>query len=57
VTELTVYRKVPTDRKFIEAIKPKSSIALIQNCFLPVATSLGFRNEAKGDGRSPSLYN
>jgi hypothetical protein len=31
-----------------EANKPKSSSALIQNCFLPVATSLGFRNEAKG---------
>lgn len=32
----------------VDANKPKASSALIQNCFLPVATSLGFKNEAKG---------
>lgn len=32
----------------LEANKPKASSALIQNCFLPVATRLGFKNEAKG---------
>ncbi len=31
-----------------EANKPKASSALVQACFLPIATNLGFKNEAKG---------
>lgn len=45
---LSSLNEASTVNLLFEANKPKASSSLIQNCFLPVATSLGFRNEARG---------
>lgn len=37
-----------THGRIVEANKPSASSGLIQNAFLPVATKLGFKDEAKG---------